>query len=774
MNRFIFGFSATLLSAMLWPSLPPVSYLPYLFVGAIILYQKAPICSGGLFAMVWLTGFCLGLSRQDLPVLQQPIQVRGEIISLVSRNSDWLSLDIAIIKPNLILGPQAKLRLTWKEPLEVEVGQVWLFTLMPKSISSVLNQGGYNEQKQLISQHIVGKGRVIKAELLESSPSLRNRLITQLSPQLSTLPQGDILLALILGDKRLISQERWQALRQTGTGHLVAISGLHLSVVTAWIYVCALFVLIRYVPNPSRRNMVLSLVLAGGGALFYAYLAGFGVSTQRALVMILLLMLLSLLKRFSSPWERLLFALFVVLLIDPLSCLSAGFWLSFCALAIILYTLETAPKSRLLAENTNLAVRFGAGLRQFWSIQWRLSLCLGLVQAILFGGMSIHSLWMNMLVVPWFSFVVIPLAMAGFALWWLSTQWGASWIGLLRLSDWMLMPYDKLLDISGSLPAHWQAVPESALAIGLFALLGGILWRYIPRQYQYWPWYGVIGCFFIPLTLIVLFKWLPLKSSSWTVHLLDVGQGLAVVVEKDGRGLIYDTGAAFGDNFSYSERVIVPFLHTKGIEEIDYIFISHSDNDHAGGAAVLAQTYPQAQWITDVPHLSGQACRPNQIGWQSLNLSVLSPDIAIAGNNGSCVLRIGDGQQSILLTGDIEKETEARLTTQAQMQSTSLANQVLIAPHHGSKTSSTDAFIDAVSPELVLFPAGLANRYGFPKPAVVERYQRRNIMYLTTGEEGQISVIFQQNERIVKTYRRDLAPFWYNRLFRFGDLINPE
>ncbi|PIW61173.1 DNA internalization-related competence protein ComEC/Rec2 [Shewanella sp. CG12_big_fil_rev_8_21_14_0_65_47_15] len=774
MNRFIFGFSATLLSAMLWPSLPPVSYLPYLFVGAIILYQKAPIYSGGLFAMVWLTGFCLGLSRQDLPVLQQPIQVRGEIISLVSQNSDWLSLDISIIKPNLILGPQAKLRLTWKAPLEVEVGQVWLFTLAPKSISSVLNQGGYNEQKQLISQHIVGKGRIIKAELLESRPSLRNRLITQLSPQLSTLPQGDILLALILGDKRLISQTRWQALRQTGTGHLVAISGLHLSVVTAWIYACTLFALTRYAPNPSRRNVFFTLVFSGVGAIFYAYLAGFGVSTQRALVMILLLMLLSLLKRFSSPWERLLFALFVVLLIDPLSCLSAGFWLSFCALAIILYTLETAPKPRPLTENVNLAVRFGAGLRQFWSIQWRLSLGLGLVQAILFGGMSIHSLWMNMLAVPWFSFVVIPLAMAGFALWWLSTLWGAPWIGLLRLSDWMLMPYDKLLDISGSLPAHWQAVPDSALAIGLFALLGGILWRYIPHHHKYWPWYGVMGCFFMPLIFIMLLKWLPLKSSSWTVHLLDVGQGLAVVVEKDGRGLIYDTGAAFGDDFSYSERVIVPFLRAKGIEEIDYIFISHSDNDHAGGAAVLARAYPQAQWITDVPNLGGQACRPNKIRWQSLNLSVLSPDTAIAGNNGSCVLRIGDGQQSILLTGDIEKETEARLVTQAQMQSTPLANQVLVAPHHGSKTSSTDAFIDAVAPELVLFPAGLANRYGFPKPAVIERYQRRNIMYLTTGEEGQISVIFQQNEQFVKTYRRDLAPFWYNRLFRFGDLINPE
>ncbi|WP_037391575.1 DNA internalization-related competence protein ComEC/Rec2 [Shewanella baltica] len=783
MNRFMFGFSAILLSAMLWPSLPPVSYIPYLVVGALILYRKIPVCAGGLFAMAWLTGFCLGLSRQDLPVLQQPIQVRGEIISLVSRNSDWLSLDISVIKPNLILGPNAKLRLTWKDPPEVDVGQVWQFTLMPKRIASVLNQGGYNEQKQLISQHVVGKGRVIEAQLLAFSPSLRNKLISTLTPELVSLPQGDILLALLLGDKQLISKVRWQALRQTGTGHLVAISGLHLSVIAAWIYTYLLFGLSRLVPHQSRRNITLALVAAGIGAVFYAYLAGFGISTQRALVMILLLMLLSLLKRFSTAWERLLFALFIVLLLDPLACLSAGFWLSFCALGIILYTLEIQPREFTPASTRRARLR--TGMMQFWAIQWRLSLGLGLLQAALFGGVSVHSLWMNILAVPWFSFVVIPLAMAGFVCWWLGTalglsHFGLSSLGVLRLSDWSLSPYAQLLDISRQLPAHWLALSDSLLALGFCALVGGVLWRYVPKHKHYIAWLSLLSLLFMPALLFCMTLWSPVQTHRWTMHLLDVGQGLAVVIEKNGKGFIYDTGAAFGDDFSYAERVILPFLKAKGIQEIDYIVISHSDNDHAGGAPVLMEAYPKALVITDVAGFSGQDCRPRQIQWQGLRLNLLSPPQVLAGNNGSCVVRIDDGLQSLLLTGDIEKQTEAALLRSELSVSGDLSDlnelqsDVLVAPHHGSKTSSTEDFIDAVAPKLVLFPAGFANRYGFPKPTVVERYQRREIRSLTTGSEGQISVIFQQSELEVKTYRGDLAPFWYNSLFRFGDLINPE
>lgn len=792
MNGFIFGFSATLLSTMLWPSLPPVGLLPYFLLGTVILWQKSPLCAGGLFAVFWLTLFCFGLSKHDFTDLSQPIQIKGEIITLVNQNSDWLSLDIAIIRPNLALGPKAKLRLTWKTPPALQVGQIWSFTLMPKSMSNVLNQGSYNEQKQLVSQHIIGKGRVLQAELVSDNASLRNQLVASLAPLLAPMAQGDILLALILGDNRLISKERWQLLRQTGTGHLVSISGLHLSVLTVWIYTCSLWLCNRFALVPSRRNLIVALILSACSAIFYAYLAGFGVATQRALIMIVLLMLLSLLRRFSSAWERLLFALFVVLLIDPLSCLSPGFWLSFCALAIILYTLEVAPKVPVKGVEPSMVMGLKVSLLQFWSVQWRLTLVLGVIQAVLFGGMSVHSLWMNMLVVPWFSMVVIPLAMVGFGCWWLGSVLGFSWLGILQLSDLALAPYGQLLQLSTHLPAHWQATSASELAAGICALLAGVLWCFIPKTRQYRLWHLVSSVLWMPLLWTLVLKMLPIASPAWAVHVLDVGQGLAVVIEKEGRGMLYDTGAAFGDEFSYSQRVILPFLNAKGIQHIDYVFISHSDNDHAGGAQVLARTYPKAEWISDVPHLAAKGCRPQQFVWQSLTVTILFPKQPTDGNNGSCVVRIDDGEHSLLLTGDIEKAAEAALLLEIPLLATPLTplgappqshtdagaslltSQVLLAPHHGSKTSSTGAFIDAVAPELVIFAAGLANRFGFPKAEVIERYQQRQIAHLITGYEGQISVVFTPGQRKVKSYRRDLAPFWYNRVFRFGDLLNPE
>ncbi|MGL5391828.1 MAG: DNA internalization-related competence protein ComEC/Rec2, partial [Shewanella sp.] len=487
-----------------------------------------------------------------------------------------------------------------------------------------------------------------------------------------------------------------------------------------------------------------------------------------------LLMLLTLLRRFSSAWERLLFALFVVLLIDPLSCLSAGFWLSFCALAIILYTLEVAPKLPVKGKPHTRAMGVKANLWQFWSVQWRLTLVLGVIQAILFGGMSVHSLWMNMLAVPWFSIVVIPLAMVGFGCWWVGEILGFTWLGVLQLSNLALEPYDQLLQLSPHLPAHWQATSSPLLAAGMCALLGGMLWCFIPKYRRYVLWHLLGAVLWMPLLWSLVFKALPMTSPLWSVHVLDVGQGLAVAVEKQGRAILYDTGAAFGDDFSYSQRVILPFLDTKGIYDIDYVFISHRDNDHAGGAQVLASAYPKAQWISDVPNLAAKGCRPQQFVWQALTVTILYPQEPTLGNNGSCVVRIADGEHSLLLTGDIEKAAEAALVLDTRSGASQLTSQVLLAPHHGSKTSSTGAFIDAVAPELVIFSAGLANRFGFPNALVIERYEQRQIDHLITGHEGQISVMFTPGQRKVKTYRRDLAPFWYNRVFRFGDLLNPE
>ncbi|NMH63595.1 DNA internalization-related competence protein ComEC/Rec2 [Shewanella salipaludis] len=785
MNGFMFGFCACLLSAMLWPSLLPAPLIPVVILGGLLLAKISPLLSGSLSALAWISSFGLILLPSEALQLPPSVSIRGEIITLVDRNSDWVSLDIALINRNLILAPlplpRPKLRLTWRDPPPLAPGQIWRLELKPKGLSSLLDQGGYNQQKHLIGQHIIARGRVIHGELLMAHTSVRQAWLNLLLPVLRPLERGDILLALLLGDKRLIGAQRWQALRQTGTGHLVAISGLHLSVVAAWAYALALW-FGRLWPSQGRRNLLIALTLAAGSAWGYAYLAGFGIATQRALLMILLLMLLGALRRFSSPWERLLTALFLVLLISPFAGLSAGFWLSFSALAIILFSLQSYPHAAQLADasahasaqtDPGIGPRVGLWARQFWAVQWRLSLGLGLLQALLFQGFSLHSLWLNLLLVPYFSFLVIPLVLLVFMLWDLGLAFGQDWHWLWVLADASLQPFTALIDFSNRLPAHWLQPSQAMLAAAIFTGLGLLLLlKARPSAHagwQRWGWHLALSVCLLPALLSLWLTLYPIAQARWRVHLLDVGQGLAVVVEKSGRALLYDTGAAFGD-FSYAERVILPFLSSKGLSALDYLVISHGDNDHAGGARTMLAAFNEARVISDLPEFGQINCRPKRLAWQGLSLEIVGPAQAVAGNNGSCVIRIGDERQKLLLTGDIEADAEqALLAGGAQLHS-----QVLIAPHHGSRTSSSPAFIAAVAPELVLFPAGFENRYGFPKADIVQRYRAQGIRALSTGEAGQISVLFNRDERVVRGYRADLAPFWYNRLFRFGETPKPE
>ncbi|MBE8167360.1 MAG: MBL fold metallo-hydrolase, partial [Shewanella sp.] len=256
------------------------------------------------------------------------------------------------------------------------------------------------------------------------------------------------------------------------------------------------------------------------------------------------------------------------------------------------------------------------------------------------------------------------------------------------------------------------------------------------------------------------------NSNIWNLHLLDVGQGLAVVVEKNGRGFIYDTGAAYGESFSYADRAVVPFLNSSGLTEIDFIAISHSDNDHAGGLSVLREQFPNADIIANADKLAPtQDCHPRQFDWQGLTITILWPSSKIKGNDGSCVMKISDGRHSVLLPGDIEQYAEYSLVSE----NVELRSDILVAPHHGSRTSSSPAFVKAVSPELLLVPAGFNNRYGFPKEDVMQRYININSEIVVTGLQGQITVIFDEKGYRYQTYRSNFAPYWYNQLFKFGE-----
>ncbi len=868
MNRFMFGFCALIISSCLWPSLPGPWVIPWLIVLACIFLRYSSLIAGGVFATAALAFFAQYYVPNEPSDNRGPINLRGEIISLVSRNGDSLSLTIRAIDNNFsIYSPRVQLfwpldKVKAPEFVQPKVGQVWQWTVKPKSIVSVLNQGGFNKQKHRISQHVTARGKVSDAKFISDSYSLRQALIRVLLPVTKELRTGDILQALLLGDKQLISPTRWQSLRETGTGHLVAISGLHLSVVALWSY--WLFNLLfplcmrgfqrwlvvksaayRLIFNLSqgRASVIITalavlLVVAG-----YSYLSGFAIPTQRAFIMLAVVVLVGIIRRFSSPWERLLWAMFLVLLFDPFAVLSPGFWLSFSALGVILYTLNLYSKREneteklfeseqkesddkneitnqledkqdasesqssnsvltaslrlqtLLGDLLNVSLSAIKRLKQklllLWAVQWRLSLVLGLIQGALFGGVGGLSLLINLVVVPWFSLVVIPLSLCCFLFWLFVDITGLNvWLGLdpvslFYLANLSLQPFEYLLSLTEPLSVTWVAIPQSLVAATLFALIGGILicWH----SGRSWRFLGAV--LLLPILLSGyqhLSRQMKANSESekaygfekrvaesWQLHLLDVGQGLSVVISHQGRAVIYDTGAAYGDDFSYAQRVVLPFLQAKGIASVDYLIISHTDNDHAGGESVIQRAFPQAKLIKDTPSVTGLAqpdriyCRPKQLSWQGLRVELLGPVRPMAGNNGSCVVKVSDALHSVLLPGDIEWQQEAELVAQYSDYQ-KLKSDILIAPHHGSRTSSTAEFIDAVSPSLVLFAAGFANHYGFPKPDIVQRYQ--GIPWLVSGERGQISLTFDQSGMQVSTYRQDLAPFWYNRLFGFGTL----
>ena len=786
------GFSVTIISTLLWPLLPTASFYITSVVVGILVLKRAPIIAGALLAVGWVSIFVQLLLFVEPPNRAQNIIVRGEIISLVRSNSDWVSMDIRLLKTkndNLL----AKvLRVTWQHAPKVTVGDHWEWVIRPKPITSVLNQGGYNQQRSLLSKHIVMKGRVISGSLIGHVDTPRSQIITRLTPLMMQLEHGDLILAVLVGDKSLINELRWSALRVTGTGHLIAISGLHLTVVASWVFILSQVILSRYLVCVSRRNLLIAGLLSALSAGAYAYLAGFALPTQRALIMLLLLLLLAAVKRYSSPWERLLYALFLILLLDPLSSLSASFWLSFSALGIILLTISQQDKQTSeLRELGNIKRRHTHKMALFWSIQWRLSLGLGILQAILFGGISAYGLLFNLILVPWFSLIVIPLAMVSFGLWMLAGLFSVDIHPIFYLVDMSLLPMSLGFELVDTLPSAWIRVSSHMIACLGFFLLG--VWLLLKGTLVRWRLVSLTLS--LPLIFTLLNEQLSLSASEWRLHLLDVGQGLSVVIEKSGHGLIYDTGAAYGSDFTYAERVILPFLHTKGINRIDYLVISHSDNDHAGGAKVILQHFEQTTLISDLPyvfksreeiHESGTFglnkhagdiyrhsllnCRPKRLDWQGLTLEILAPLQASKGNNGSCVLKVSDGEHQVLLTGDVEHKAEHLLL----QQSINLSSEVLIAPHHGSRTSSTQAFINKVSPSLVLIPAGFNNRYGLPKHDVVERYIASGAEVITTGKEGQVSIVFRHDKRLITTYRSDLAPFWYNSLFRFGELKNTE
>ncbi len=733
---FVFG-------CLLLLNLPQLPNLPWLWLLlptlALMTIPKIRFPSGILLGIIW-AGFHAQHNLADrLPesLAGQDITITGTIASLPrynDRSLRFLFNPDRYPDPNPDLTLPEQLRLSWYRPFpetELRSGQRWQLTVRLKPPHGSINWQGFDYEGWLFQKNIGATGYVRPKgdkHLLSPAPrhqinTLRHTIKEAIDDTLQDSPQRGLVHGLTIGLRDHISQQQWETLRLTGTSHLLAISGLHIGLVaTLGFFLC------RWLWSRRAKNLLhlpASTIGAIGSiafALFYTALAGFSLPSQRALIMISTVAIAILLRHRFVTRDIFGISLFLVVAYHPLAVLSAGFWLSFSAVGLIIYTLH----------------------HRFPTPKWpwariHLLIAIGLTPLLLlfFSQTSLIAPVANLIAVPLVSVIIVPLLLLAICCLAIIPPLGDL---LLHLADTLLAWLWLFLDQLAAFPhAAWFSSPPPAIywlpiLLGMALLLAP---RGVPARYL-----GVIGL--LPL-------WF---SSPTTPHagnfnftLLDVGQGLASVIQTEHHTLIFDTGDKFSDQFNAGDAMVLPYLQAQGINQIDMLIISHGDSDHSGGANAI-QTQTTVQHVLHSPS-DENVINPCQAGqswqWDGVDFQILHPskeDNALSENNQSCVLKVSAGNNSVLLTGDIEYAAEKILI---QRDSNLLAANILVAPHHGSKTSSSAKFIQQVNPQYVLFPTGYRNRFHHPAQQIIERYQLSQRTLLNTAKTGAITFSISPN-----------------------------
>jgi competence protein ComEC len=691
----------------------------------------------------WVTGMVTGLPQHTERGQQFQFRVEHSCFDLLP----------ADCPAHVVLFRDRLIQLNHYGPQILEPGQRWFWRVRLSRPRGFANPGGFDYEAWLVQQGVAARGYVRDTAFnvqLEDGGAwlsrLRHGLRERLLRALEGCSQAGIILALVLGERDLLSSEDWELFTQTGTNHLIVISGLHVGFI-AWLCARMTGWGIRLWPAallqlPAQQWGNLAAIF---GALSYSLLAGLSVPTQRACLMVLVFAGAQLGSRRLQLSFSYFLALLLVLLVNPLSVTGAGFWLSFGAVGTLLLAFGSRRRLRRAVGALPSAGR--RQRRMTWLEIWQRW---GEPQWIIFIGMLLPlGLWMqqfsllaplaNVFAIPLVSLLVVPLCLLGAVL---LLVWSAGGTWLLQQADALLVLLEAGLQavIALPVPALWSVAGVTLLE-GLLALAGSVV-LLLPRG---WPqrWLGAL--MLMPM-LMPGGPALPVGQAQ--ISVLDVGQGLAVVVRTARHTLLYDAGPRFSEGFDSGAGIVLPFLQREGVRQLDKFVGSHGDNDHVGGLVSLVQGIEIASVLTgevpgDAEHAALAAaqvpsarCERGQAWqWDGVHFAVLWPPVGenAAGNDSSCVLRIEAGGRSLLLAGDIERVAESALL---RANAAALRSDWLLVPHHGSQTSSSESFLAAVDPCCAVYSAGYRNQFRHPAPAVAARYHERGIRVWNTAVRG--------------------------------------
>jgi len=626
-----------------------------------------------------------------------------------------------------------RVRISWFEPAEhVAIGDVWRLELRLRRPRGNSNPGVFDFETWLFRNRIAATGYVVASkrnQFLRAgdagiADTIRQGIVQRIQEVVAHPDRAAVLAAVSVGARHLVTRDQWDRYARSGTTHLMAISGLHVGMVAAAGYFVSAVLagLFRFKLNQH----ILSTLAALAFACAYAGLSGLAVPAQRSVLMIGLSTLVVAGNRQLRPFTIVACACLVVSFLAPLATLEPGFKLSFAAVLLLIWF------ARRLRPGAGNVARPVKAVLLLASVQIALLIGLLPLTALLFGRVALAAPVVNLIAVPVFSLATVPLTLCGLLL-----DGPLAPIGdhSLTLAAASLGLVEWWIDIGLLLPAASIPVP-SVSGWPLVTLFVAFAWVVLPPG---WPGRSIAWVAFLFVVLYV-----PTRPLSGCVQLdvLDVGQGLAVVVTTRSETLLFDTGPAFRSGGSAAKSVVLPFLAARGIEKLDELVVSHADIDHAGGVAAISQALTIKRLIAGesagLP-AQGMPCRRG-MRWNADGVEfemIYPPDgISLEGNDASCVLQVTAGEYRALLSGDIEAAAEKELLRSRRLGAT----EVVVVPHHGSRTSSGGPFVSALRPTLAIISAGFGNRWGLPDMEVSERWQNAGARVLNTGNDGAVSV----------------------------------